>query len=186
MHLDMARRSMAAVVALMGALAGLPVAVARAQLLVQEKGGVGSMRPYEAISNTAMSITGNLRLSAEQLIFARDLSYRTGPGAPIAAADAYAKGAGSWASLLNLSSGARIELRRVREEQVGKQAPNGGLCGTRKTTFIVLATSEDPAIGTSLKLAAFSGATPPGPSANAAALCGTFTYAPAAMKKLRP
>lgn len=125
---------------------------------------------YEAISTTAAGITGNLTISDATLDFDRDLHYRTEILRSASAADEYAAGAGAWSDLLNAPSGAQVELRRVTSS--GTSAPGVGLCAESPATFLALIADQDGG----LKVAAFKGGEP-GPSANAADLCGTFLYA---------
>lgn len=135
---------------------------------------------FDAISNTATSITGNLVVTENALAFALDQKYETRFLRYVPASDVYAKGAGSWADLQSVPKNAPVELREVAAETVGPKAPNKGLCAPAKTTFVALVSSPDAAGGPALAVAAFKGKTPPGPDAPAADLCGTFRYAPAA------
>jgi hypothetical protein len=73
-----------------------------------------------------------------------------------------------------------VEVRRVSAERVGSGAPNKGLCAGEKTTFVALGATRNRESDAKLALAAFNGSVPPGPSGDAASLCGAFTYAPLA------
>lgn len=131
---------------------------------------------YEAISRTAMSITGDLRMTDEMLTFSLGSTYRTRLAARVSASDEYAAGAGSWADLLNVNPTDRVEVRAVVEERVDATAPNGGLCRPAAVTHLALVLSSDPSGAPALKLAAFKGGEPPGPKGAAENLCGTFLY----------
>jgi len=133
---------------------------------------------FDAISTTAMGITGDLALTVTELTFSRGLVYETIPAASRKAADVYAKNAGTWAELLGVDGGATIEVRAVTSERVDAQATNGGLCARDKTSFVALASTAGATNAPSLKLAAFKSVAAPGAEANETDLCGTFTYAP--------
>lgn len=132
---------------------------------------------FDAISTTAMGITGDLTLTDRALTFSRGTAYTTeSAGSAPASANYAADDAGSWAALLGVSLEGLVEVRRVTGETVGAEAPNGGLCGRNTVTFVALAHGGEIAGTAALKLAAFQGATMPGPQTDATALCGTFTY----------
>lgn len=133
---------------------------------------------FDAISTTAMGITGDLALTATSLTFSRGIVYETTFAATVPAAQDYAKDAGTWADLLGVESNATVELRGVTSESVGAKAPNGGLCGGDKTTFIALTPTAGTSNAPALKMAAFKSKTAPNADGNAADLCGTFNYAP--------
>lgn len=131
---------------------------------------------YQAVSRTAMGITGNLTLATDHLSFELDQIYETALVAHRPASEDYAKGAGSFAEILLIPETATVEVRRISTEKVGLKAPNGGLCGPAKTTFVALASAPDFSGEAALRLAAFKSATPPGPDGDPADLCGTFNW----------
>jgi hypothetical protein len=169
--------SMAAIVAVSLAVSAAPGA---AQPMLSGR--------YEAMSTTAMSITGDLTVDAASLTCALDQTYGTKPVGRVAATQDYAKGAGSWATLLGVPASLEVELREVAVEKVGKKAPNGGLCAPAKTTFLALVRTLEPGSApgtrriTGLRLAAFKGAQAPGPDGGETDLCGTFNYTAASGK----
>ncbi len=129
---------------------------------------------YEAMSTTAAGITGNLTLAADALSFVRDQRYLTDPAVLTPASTVYAQGVGTFAELIDVPSGSTIEIRHVRQADIGDAAHGSTLCGADNVAYIVIGQADDGA----LKVAAFKGAVSPGPNANAADLCGTFLYAP--------
>jgi hypothetical protein len=132
---------------------------------------------FDAISTTAMGITGDLTVTDRALTFTREIVYQTeSAGMAPASADFGAAKAGTWATLLGVPIDAIVELRRVSREEVGAQAPNGGLCARDRTTFIALAQSGGTREAPTLRIAAFRGPSPPGAATSAADLCGTFNY----------
>lgn len=146
--------------------AAAPLPVAAPQSPVQP--GV-----YEALSTTAAGITGNLTLSPEALVFALDQRYDTAAATLTAASTDYGAGAGTFADLLSVPAEDMLEVRAVTNVTLGDGAHGSTLCGADPVTHVALAAGEDGA----LKVAAFKGASAPGPQANAADLCGTFLYA---------
>jgi hypothetical protein len=118
-----------------------------------------------AVSNTATSITGNVDVSADGLLFDVGHVYATGPGRTLSLAELPVD------LFPGLAATASYTLRQVTDELVNAQAPNGGLCRPEATTWLVL--GHDAASGT-LAVAAFTGAEAP---AVAASPCGTFSYA---------
>lgn len=134
---------------------------------------------YSAVSNTAMSITGDLTLGDVALTFVRGQSYRTERVGVIEASQAVAGGQ-SVASLFNVSATTGIEVRRVTAQEIGAAARNGSMCGRDTVTFVLLAAATGADNMPGLWIAAFKGAAQPGVGAGAAGdLCGTFSYAPA-------
>lgn len=161
-----------AVAALLAACGQTPAATIAPQPAAQLQSPIAP-GVYEAISTTAAGITGNLTLSADALSFALDQRYDTAPGVLTLASIEYAQGAGAFADLLTIAATSTIEVRAITNVTLGDGAHGSTLCGADPVTHVALAAGEDGA----LKVAAFKGAAPPGPGANATDLCGTFLYA---------
>lgn len=123
-----------------------------------------------------MAITGDLESTSTTLTFTRGLVYETQQAGTARATTDYAGGAGTWVDLLGVAPETVVEVRRVTGEQVGQQAPNGGLCAHNTVMFIALAATTGPTDNAALKIAAFKGTTPPDAAASATDLCGTFNY----------
>lgn len=136
---------------------------------------------FEAVSNTAMGMTGDITVDETSLRFEQGHVYATEvigplqPGEPLDAQGADLS--------LTLGLGAdqdveAIEVRRIASAAGAAAASAaGGLCGETGATHVVLVISA-PTEGQaqSLWLAAFAGEDAPGPSAKDAALCGAFLY----------
>lgn len=133
---------------------------------------------YDAISTTATGITGDLTLKEDRLDFQLGSTYRTHLASRPPVAQMYAADGSSWADLLSARATTTVELRAVEEEIVSANAPNGGLCRPARVTYIALVSADDASGAPALKLAAFKGSAAPSPTAAAADLCGTFSYAP--------
>lgn len=122
---------------------------------------------YDAISNTAMSITGGLTLLADTLRFEKGQSYTTEHAVVLPSSAPYARGGEAWTALLSVPADSNVEIRRITAAQ------GASLCGADAATFLALAEGADGA----LKLAAFKSDATPGPEGDPANLCGTFYYA---------
>lgn len=138
---------------------------------------------FDAVSTTAMGITGDLALTPSTLTFSQGLAYETLPAASVQASAVFTKSGARWAELLAVDAATTIEVRAVAQERVEAHAPHGGLCRPDKTSFIALASSDantsaaTPTAG-ALKMAAFKSLVKPGAEASENDLCGTFMYAP--------
>lgn len=132
---------------------------------------------FDAISNTAMSVTGDLTGAAGGLTFAQGQDYGLSGVAAGKAVDAYADTKASFASLINVPDAAEIRVFKVTREKKG-EARNGGLCGADSTTHVVTYQGVDGAGAPALFVIAFKGAAPPSAASPEADLCGTYMYAP--------
>lgn len=137
---------------------------------------------FVAMSNTAMSFTGDLTVTPGAIVAALDQRYSVASASRVPASETYAAGAGSWAQLLTLPEGAYVQLRRVTSQTAGAAAPNGSFCGSEPTTYLGLALAADSLGEPALKIAAFKGKEAPGPKTSEGELCGTFTYSALAPK----
>jgi hypothetical protein len=130
---------------------------------------------FAAMSNTAMSITGDLDATADVLSFGRGFRIEGGRvEATLSPTSKLAAGQGSFADATGNQSIETMELRQVALVRVAADAPNPSLCGDASPTFVVLARGAD-----TLSLLVFSGIEPPGAGASATSLCGIFNYTPA-------
>lgn len=132
---------------------------------------------FDAISNTAMSVTGDLTAQNGAFTFAQGQTYRLEGAALAVGADAYATTKASLASLINVADTAELKVLRVTSEDPGK-ARNGGFCGKDKTTFLVTHDGVDGSGGPAFFIMAFKGAAAPSETSPETDLCGTFMYAP--------
>ena len=130
---------------------------------------------FTAMSNTAMSITGDLEATADVLSFGRGFRIEGGRvEATLSPTSELAAGQGSFAEATGNQSIETMELRQVALVRVAADAPSPSLCGDASPTFVVLARGAD-----TLSLLVFSGIEPPGAGASATSLCGIFNYMPA-------
>lgn len=137
---------------------------------------------FVAVSNTAMSFTGDLTITTGAIVAALDQRYSVGSASRVPASETYAAGAGTWAQLLALPEGSTVQLHRVVSQAAGANAPNGSFCGGEKTTYLGIALASDSLGEPALKIAAFKGKKAPGPKASEGELCGTFSYSATAPK----
>lgn len=129
-----------------------------------------------AISNTAMSITGDVTFDGATIRFEQGIELVTAPERISLTTAAYDETGQTWAQLLQAPEDAQVEIRRVVSQSVSDSARNGGLCGSveapAETGYVALIhTGED------LMMAAFAAGETPGPSAPETALCGAYRYA---------
>lgn len=133
---------------------------------------------FDAISNTAMGVTGDLTATGGDFIFAQGQTYSLVGAGEAKAADPYATTGASLASLINIPEAAGLKVLRVTREDPAK-ARNGGFCGADPTTFILTHEGVDSSGGRALFLIPFKGAAPPSAASPETDLCGTLMYAPA-------
>ncbi|WP_135210212.1 hypothetical protein [Vitreimonas flagellata] len=129
---------------------------------------------FTAVSTTAMSITGDLDVTADVLSFGRGFRIE---GARVDAAlgptSELAAGQGSFADATGNQSIETMELRQIALVRVAADAAAPQLCGDQTPTFVVLARGGD-----ALSVLVFSGIEPPGAGAAATSLCGIFNFVP--------
>lgn len=136
---------------------------------------------YQAVSETAMAITGDVTVDETSLRFSQGHAYVTQvvgplePGTPLDAAGSDLSIALALDAEQTLEA---IEVRRVASAELAATARNpGGLCGPQSVTHVLLVVSQPSEEHTqSLWAAAFTGPDAPGPEAKQSELCGTFLY----------
>jgi|GEM_PF-4365941 len=133
---------------------------------------------FVAVSNTAMSLTGDATVKPDGISFALDQSYVTGPVVASTAGEPYTS-TDRWVDLFGVMPDTPVEIRPVTSQQVGAKAVNGGLCGAEKVGHIALVRKNVGTPSEMLLMAAFKGAAAPGTAASPNDFCGTFNYAPA-------
>lgn len=134
---------------------------------------------FDAISNTAMGVTGDLSAADGGFAFSQGQTYSLEGVGEAKGADPYASTKASLASLINIADTAALKVFRVTSEDRAR-ARNGGFCGAEPTTFIVTHEGVDGGGSPALFLIAFQGLKPPSATSPEADLCGTFMYAPSA------
>ena len=129
---------------------------------------------FEAMSNTATTITGNLDVQPDVLSFGKGfrieggrIDATLGPNTDLSA------GGGTIADGSGNTSIQTVELRRINLVRVAADAPNPNLCGGVAATHAILANGAG-----ALSVFVFSGADAPGPNAHDTQLCGIFNYTP--------
>lgn len=132
---------------------------------------------YDAMSNTAMSITGALDLAPDVLSFEKGFRIEGGRIDAMLMGDTdLAAGGGTASDVTGNTNIINMEVRRVDLVRVAADARDPQLCGEGKTVSHVIV-----AHGTeTLSLLVFSGADAPGPNAHDSQLCGAFNYAQSA------
>ncbi|MDP3494531.1 MAG: hypothetical protein Q8R82_15580 [Hyphomonadaceae bacterium] len=134
---------------------------------------------FDAISTTAMGVTGDLSATEAGFAFSQGQTYGLEGVGTASGADPYAVTKASFSSLINVPDAAVLDVFRVTKEDHA-QARNGGFCGAAPTTFIATHEGVDSSGAPALFLVAFSGASPPSGNSPENELCGTFMYAPSA------
>ncbi len=130
---------------------------------------------FAAMSNTAMSITGDIDIQPDILSFSKGFRIEGGQiDTALEPHTDYSAGGGTIADVTGNGGIEAIELRRVTNVRIAADAAVQPLCGAGETvTYVVLAKSPDV-----VSMLVFSGADAPGPNAHDSQLCGTFNYMP--------
>jgi len=129
---------------------------------------------FEAMSNTATAITGNLDVQPDVLSFGKGFRIEGGRiDATLGPDTDLSAGGGTIADGSGNTSVQTVELRRIDLVRVAADAPNPNLCGGVAATHVILANGTE-----TLSVLVFSGADAPGPNAHDTQLCGIFNYAP--------
>lgn len=136
---------------------------------------------FDAISTTAMGVTGDLTATSDGFVFSQGQTYGLVGAGQAKGADPFGATGSTLASVLGVPATAELKVFRVTKEDPGK-ARNGGFCGPDPTTFILTSDGVDPGGAPALFLMAFKGANPPSAASAETDLCGTFMYAPSATK----
>jgi hypothetical protein len=137
---------------------------------------------FEASSNAAAAITGDLTIDGATLQFGLGHVYQTEVVGAFGAKDAFSttdKSTPTDVLAFQDDPTNVLELRKVTSELVNAKAENGGLCTPDATTYLLLSSRKNAAgAADDIQIAAFSGAQAPGPTATASKLCGTLRYTP--------
>lgn len=130
---------------------------------------------FIAVSNTAMSLAGDLDVTPDVLSFGRGFRIEGARvEAALSPASELAAGQGSFADATGNPSIETMELRQIALVRVAADAAAPSLCGDAQPTFAVLARGAD-----TLSVLIFSGIETPGAGAQATSLCGIYNYQPA-------
>lgn len=126
---------------------------------------------FNAVSNTARAITGNVSVERGGLLFASGIVLFTRTLEPRRGEDVISRDGLSYAAAALGPADLDIELRRVVEQNV--PAGRTGLCGADRVEYIALA--YEPG-ARKVTLLAFTGAEAPGPYATQSRVCATFAF----------
>ncbi|MBC7769448.1 MAG: hypothetical protein H7124_11735 [Phycisphaerales bacterium] len=127
---------------------------------------------YNAASNTARGVTGDVSIERGGLLFASGIVLFTRTLDPRSGADVISSDGDSFAAAALGPGDLDIELRRVTEQTV----PPGrvGLCGGADVAYVALAYDQHTH---AMTLLAFTGVEAPGPRATQSRVCASFGYA---------
>jgi hypothetical protein len=133
--------------------------------------------PFEATSNTAMSITGDMSFSDANISFMNGIVLHTTPIGAHAAFDEISANGDTYDSVAPGDDNRIVDLRQVQSQELidppGEGgAPNTGVCDPAPTYVAIV---HDPAF-TTVSIIGFSGSVAPGPTAPADAVCATYLY----------
>lgn len=135
---------------------------------------------FDAISNTALGVTGDMAAAGGILSFAQGQTYNLVGEGRLKGSDPYASTRASFASLIDAADGSDLQVFKVAKEDPAK-ARNGGFCGAGvATTYLVIHQGVDGGGSPALFVMAFKGAARPSVTSAEADLCGTFMYGPKA------
>jgi hypothetical protein len=138
-------------------------------------GGDTIQGPFEAVSTTAMSITGDVSFSDEQVSFMNGVLVRTTHVQTYSAYDPMAANGDLFDLAAPGDDNRTVDLRRVDAQDItDDERSQGGLCG-RGTAPSYLALVHDQPI-TTLSVIAFTGPDAPGRNATNSDVCAVFTY----------
>ena len=130
---------------------------------------------FTAMSNTAMSITGDLDVQPDVLSFGKGFRIEGGRvDATLGPNTDLSAGGGTIADGSGNRSVEGVELRRVEQVRVAADAGDPQLCGAgAPVSHVILANGAEV-----LSVLVFSGADAPGPNAHDTQLCGIYNYTP--------
>lgn len=130
---------------------------------------------FTAMSNTAISITGDMDVQPDVLSFGKGFRIEGGRiDATLGPDTDLSAGGGTIADGSGNRGVETVELRRVQLVRVAADAADPQLCGVGVTvSHVILANGAE-----TLSLLVFSGADAPGPNAHDTQLCGIYNYTP--------
>lgn len=153
----------------------------RVDVVPQEEPAVARSQ-WRAASDTARTISGNLRVSLEGnrgdpvvFAFATGITIRAQPYDVVPADSRSGVGSQSLAAVLGGDPRVEVHLYRVLTETVTPSAPEGGLCGGRRTRHVAVSEFVDGSGRWVFKVAAFQGEAGPASGANPE-LCNAYAF----------
>lgn len=129
---------------------------------------------HVALSDTAMSLTGDIVITPSGLMFATGITLFTRVLEPRAPTDRISQGGEGYADIA-ASLAPEVELRRITNQVIAPGAANrDGVCGAgARPAYVALLRDTR-----TLTLIVFAGQEPPGPNATDAPVCAVYAYAP--------
>jgi hypothetical protein len=123
---------------------------------------------YEAASENARRVTGDLTIERAGIVFAKGQVLYTRALSPRPVYEATSRAGPSYASMAAVSSAAPVEFRRVTEE-----ASNGAerLCGGEAASYVAIAKRDYGVV-----LLVFSGTETPSPDATQSVFCAAYEF----------
>jgi hypothetical protein len=136
---------------------------------------------WRAASDTARSVTGNLRVSLLErrggpvvFAFATGITVRAQPYAQVDSDSRSGVGGQSYAAVLGGDPRVGAYLYRVQDENVTSSA-RGGMCGEERTRYLAVSEFVDGSGRWVFKIAAFKGDGQPAPGNNPQ-VCNAYAY----------
>ena len=155
----------------------------RVDAVPQEEPAVARQQ-WRAVNDTARTVTGNLRVSIEQVrggpvvfAFANGITLRAQPIAEVPADQRSGVGGQSFAAVLNGDPRVDAHLYRVIDENVTRSAVRGGLCGRDSAKFLAASEFVDSGSHWVFRVAAFKGEQQPGSLGQDPQLCAAYSFA---------
>jgi len=137
---------------------------------------------WRAASDTARSVTGNLRVSLLErrggpvvFAFATGITVRAQPYAQVDSDSRSGVGGQSYAAVLGGDPRVSAYLYRVQDENVTSSSARGGMCGEDVTRYLAVSEFVDGSGRWVFKIAAFKGEAAPAPGENPQ-VCNAYAY----------
>lgn len=152
----------------------------RVDVVPQEEPAVARTQ-WRAVSDTARTVSGNLRVSIEStrggpviFAFANGITVRAQPYNMVPADSRSGVGGQSFAAVLGGDPRVNVYLYRVLDENVTRSASQGGLCGEERARYMAVSEFVDGTGRWVFKVAAFRGTE--APPTNDPGLCNSYAY----------
>lgn len=140
-------------------------------------GGDTIQGPFEAMSTTAMGITGDVSFSDTQVSFMNGILVRTTHVATYSVYDPMAANGDLFDLMAAGEENRTVDVRRVDAQEItDDERAQGGLCGRSSGAPTYIALVHDQPI-TLLSVIAFTGADAPSRDATNSTVCAVFNYA---------
>ncbi len=139
-------------------------------------GGDVIQGPFEAMSRTAMGITGDMSFSDGDVSFMNGILLRTTHIETYSAFDPMAASGDLFDLAAPGDDDRTVDLRRVDAQEItDDERSQGGLCGAGRTPTYIALVHDQPV--NEIAVVAFFGADAPGRNATNSEVCAVFSYA---------